>query len=525
MLKKKVWKPIAGIIFLITLASVALIAFALIRIDILPAKYLFIIFAVEAIMLLVSALLLYIGLRKKRSRSRQVRRVIGIFLCVVLVAGNLFAASVITDLDRTKNAVVSRNEHVAIIGVYVPHDDAAQTLADTVSYRYGVLGGFEKGNSDYALSQLSGKLGGTIDAEEYETISAAVAALRDGSVRALAVNGSYLDLLGESEDYENISEELRLIETIEVPLDMSSPAEEESESTGTGTLFGSRLPTKPSRGTWSSASAKVEKESPIVLYLSGNDARTSALTTGRSDVNILMLINPATDQILLVNTPRDYYVPNPALGNGMDKLTHCGLFGTYNSMAALEALYDVEIDNYCQINFSGFIKLVDALGGITLDNPRAFYSSSGYFFPEGEITLDGVHALSYGRERDAFGDGDLARGRNLMRLITAMIDKAKSSGTSLLTSYPAVLESLGDMFATDLTSEEISSLVKLAIRDLSSWEVLSTSVSGDGGIMRTAAGGEVPLYVMRPDVAQVERTSALLDRFLAGERIEQDDLG
>ena len=81
------------------------------------------------------------------------------------------------------------------------------------------------------------------------------------------------------------------------------------------------------------------------------------------------------------------------------------------------------------------------------------------------------------------------------------------------------------MFATDLSSDEISALVKLAIRDLSEWEVLSTSVSGDGGIMRTASGGEVPLYVMRPDVAQVERTSALLDRFLAGERIEQDDLG
>ena len=364
-----------------------------------------------------------------------------------------------------------------------------------------------------------------------ETISEAVTALRGGSVRALAVNENYLDLLSESEDFGSLSEELRLIETLEVPLGVSSGSEEDSSSSGAGTsssagaLFGSRLPSKPARSEQPSAAEKVEKDKCIVLYLSGNDARTSALTTGRSDVNILMLINPATDQILLLNTPRDYYVPNPALGGGMDKLTHCGLFGTYNSMAALEGLYDVEIDNYCQINFSGFIKLVDALGGITLDNPRAFYSSSGYFFPEGEITLDGEHALSYGRERDAFGDGDLARGRNLMRLITAMIDKAKSSGTSLLTSYPAVLESLGDMFATDLSSDEISALVKLAIRDLSEWEVLSTSVSGDGGIMRTASGGEVPLYVMRPDVAQVERTSALLDRFLAGERIEQDDLG
>ena len=519
MLKKKVWKPFAGVAFLITLASVALLAFALIRIDILPAKYLFAVFALEAIVLLASGLLLYVGLQKKRSRARQARRVIGLFLCIVLIAANFFAASVVIDLDRTKDSVVSRNAHVAIIGVYVPRGDAAQTLADTASYRYGVLGGFEKGNSDYALSQLSAKLGGAVDAEEYETIVAAIAALRDGSVRALAVNGSYLELLGESEEFGNLSEELRLIDTVEVPLNTSSSAEEAGEGSG------SLLPSRPVRDAQNSTSAKAEKKSCIVLYLSGNDARTEALTTGRSDVNILMLINPRAKQVLLVNTPRDYYVPNPALGNGMDKLTHCGLFGTYNSMAALEGLYGVEIDNYCQVNFTGFEKMVDALGGITLDNPQAFSSSSGYYFPAGELTLDGAQALAYGRERDAFGDGDLARGRNLMRLITAMIDKAKSSGASLLTSYPAILDSLGDTFATDLTSEEISSLVKLAIRDLNGWEVLSTSVSGDGGIMRTAAGGDVPLYVMRPDVAQVERTSALMARFLSGERISQDDLG
>lgn len=527
MLKRKIWKPFAGVIFLITLISAALVAAALLRLDILPEKYLLVILGVEALALLLSALLLYAGIRKKRSRARQARRVIGFFLCVLLVAGNFFAATILTDLGKTKEAVVSRSEHVSIVGVYVPRDDAAQTLSDTASYRYGVLGGFEQGTSDYVLAELAGRLGKAPEAQSCESISAAVAALRGGEVRALAVKESYLDLLGESEDFSGVTEELRLIETVEVPLNLPAKSDGNSggESAGSAAASSPAAPKKAARAEQPSAAEKVEKEACIVLYLSGNDAETIALTSGRSDVNILMLVNPETDQILLVNTPRDYYVPNPALGNAMDKLTHCGLFGTYNSMAALEGLYDVAIDNYCQINFIGFEKLVDALGGITLDNPRAFYSSSGYFFPEGEITLDGARALSYGRERDAFGDGDLARGRNLMRLISAMVDKAKSSGASLLMNYPAVLESLEGMFATDLSSEEISSLVKLAIRDLSSWEVLSASVSGDGGIMRTAAGGEVPLYVMRPDVEQVERTSALIARFLAGERISEDEIG
>ena len=237
-----------------------------------------------------------------------------------------------------------------------------------------------------------------------------------------------------------------------------------------------------------------------------------------------MVVDPSTDQILLVNTPRDYYVPNNALGRGMDKLTHCGLFGAYNSMAALEELYGIEIDNYCQINFTGFEKLIDAMGGITLDNPRAFTSSSGRYFPQGVISLDGKQALTYGREREAFGDGDLARGRNLMRLISAMIDKAKHEGASLVMNYSSVLNSLGDMFATDLSEEELSQLVKLAIRDLSSWEVKSVGVSGSGGMMRTAAGGDVALYVMWPDSNDVARVSALIGKLMAGQIIGEEEL-
>ena len=525
MLKRKFWRPFAGVVYLITLASAVLAAFALIRIDILPVKYLLLFLALEAGALLVTALLLYAGINKKRSVARQARRMIGFFFCVLMVAGNFLAASVVTDLDRTKEIIGGRRERVALVGVYVPRGDAAQSLADTASYRYGVLGGFEKGNSDYALSEIGERIGAAVDAQEYATISEAITALRGGEVRALAVNESYLDLLTEDESFDGLAEELRLIEELEVPLAEAADGGEEEESRGAGSIFGSLLPSKPVRTVQITAGEKVEKDKCVVLYLSGSDTRAAMLSTGRSDVNILMIVNPETDQILLVNTPRDYYLPNPALGGGMDKLTHCGLFGTYNSMAALEELYGVEIDNYCQINFTGFEKLVDALGGITLDNPRAFYSSSGYFFPEGEITLNGAQALSYGREREAFGDGDLARGRNLMRLITAMVNKAKSSGATLLTNYPSILDSLEGMFATDLSPDEISALVKLAIRDLSEWEVLSATVSGNGGMMRTAAGGDVPLYVMWPDEAQVSRTAAVIEKVLRGERISEDELG
>ena len=518
MLNKQSWRPFAGAVFLLTLLSAALFARSLLRIDVLPGKYLFPILAVECLILLLSGLLLYRGMNGRASGTRRARRVIGLILCLLLVTGNLFAFLVLRDLDRTRELLGSARERSALVGVYVLNDDAAQTLADTAQYSYGVLGGFEKSNSEHALSEIENRIGSSIAATEFETISDAAAALRAGEIRALAVNENHLDLLSESESFASFSDGLRLIDQILVPLD-----EEES---GVGSFLASLLPSRKARSEDRTTGKKLENSEPFILYLSGNDSRTDMLSNGRSDVNILMVVDPGTAQILLVSTPRDYYVQNPALGNGMDKLTHCGLFGPYNSMAALEVLYGVEIDNYCQINFAGFEKLIDAMGGVTLNNPQAFRSfSTGYYFPEGEITLDGAQALAFGRERKAFGSGDLERGRNQMRLISAMVDKAKSSGASLLLNYPSILESLEGMFATDLSSEEISALVKLAIRELNLWEVKSCSVSGSGGMMRTAAGGDVALYVMWPNADEVSHASELIAKVLAGERITDADPG
>ena len=537
MLKRKAWRPIAGVLSLLALISTAVFVWALLRVDILPGKYLLALFILEAAALLVSLLLLYVGMKKKRSPARRVRRVFGVLLAVLLTALNAFAAALLLDLNGVKTAVTERRENTILVGVYVLPDDAAQTLADTALYRYGVLGGVEKEHSDRALAEIADEIGASVDAAEYETIADALNALRGGEVRALAVNENYLELMKESESLGEFAESLRPIGQLAVPQSsalQSAPGREEKTDSGKGSLFGSLLP--QITGTdWQlsqitetdaplSLLGKIDKNKCFVFYLSGSDSSSAIESSGRSDVNILMVIDPRTDQILLVNTPRDYYVPNRALGGGLDKLTHCGLFGAYNSMAALEELYGVEIDNYCRINFVGFEKLIDAMGGVTLDNPRAFYSSSGYYFPQGEISLNGAQALSYGRERSAFGDGDLSRGQNLMRLIGAMVDKAKHEGTSLVMNYPSILNSLEGMFATDLSEEELSALVKLAIRDLSSWEVKSVGVSGNSGMMRTASGGDVPLYVLWPDKDDVAHASALIEKLMNGEIIREEDL-
>lgn len=518
MLRKRIWKPLAGAIFFLTLLAAFFFCRALIKLDVLPTNYMFIILGAVALLLAAGALLLYAGINKKPSAGRRVRRIAGGALCGVLILGCGIAGYAISKLDKTKEDVAKAEYDVkAVVGVYVPKDDPAQTLSDAAGYTIGVLSGYEESNSLYALGEIGKIKGSAADSRNYADITAAAAALRSGEVRALAVNTSYLALLQDSEEFNSFSSEIRLIESINIPVD-----------SGDGSGGGSGSESGTIERPWKSdedISDIIEKESMFIIYLSGNDARGTTLAKGRSDVNILMAVNPNTKQILLISTPRDYYIENPALGGAMDKLSHCGLFGAENSAAALENLYKSPVSGYFQINFTGFEKVVDAIGGIELDNPTAFSTTKGVYFEKGKISLDGEHALAYARERHAFGDGDLSRGRNQIRVIKAMISKLKSSGASLLKNYSDILDSLSGMFITDLSSQQISQIAKLAVSHLSDWDVKSCTVSfSSTGMMSTASGGAAPVYIMWPDLKQIQLVTDTLTRMQADEIITDEDI-
>ena len=526
MLRKRIWKPIAGIVFLILLAAVGYFAYSLIKVDLLPAKYLFIILAVIVLLLCLCGAMLYLGINRKPSSLRRARRVIGVLLCVIVTVGCGYAGMVLAKVDRTKEAVTNTTYSVkAVITVYVESGDPAAAIEDTASYRYGVLGGYEKENSDYAVSVINERTGAKVNVTEYDSISEMAAAIRSGEIEAMALNSSYLYLLNDSENFKGFSEELKAIGTIDVPTTVGS-----SDLSGgtaadpdTGKTTASAEREKGGKDKDITVGEKIEKAKPVIFYLSANDTWTANFGASRSDVNIIMVVNFETKQILMINTPRDYYVINPAVG-AYDKLTHCGILGIDNSMRALENLYDIDIDNYIVVNFTGFEQMVDAVGGVTIYNPSAFVHGK-YYYPEGELTLNGTEALYYARERHSYGDGDLSRGRNHMRMIEAIIKKVMSSGTSIIANYSEVLESMEGMFATDLTSGEISDLAKVFMKDMSGWEIKSYEVGASStGLMPTALGGAEPLYVIWPNETQVQHAHDLVDKMLSGGRITDDDI-
>lgn len=248
------------------------------------------------------------------------------------------------------------------------------------------------------------------------------------------------------------------------------------------------------------------------------------MATSRSDVNILVVVNPETKQVLMINTPRDYYVDTAAAIGAKDKLTHCGIYGIDCSMKTLGNLYGEHVDYYAQINFNGFKTLVDAIGGITIESEKAFRTSEGGFYiNQGTNQLNGTVALSYVRERKAFADGDNSRGRHQMQAIEAIIHKV-SSGTTVLTNYSSIMDSMSGMFTTSINSEEISALVKMQLSDLASWNVKSFAVTGKGGSSTTYSMPTKRSYVMYPNENQVKYAELLINKVVDGVTLTDSDL-
>ena len=270
---------------------------------------------------------------------------------------------------------------------------------------------------------------------------------------------------------------------------------------------------------------KITKE-PFVIYLSGVDTRGELTENARSDVNILAAVNPVTKRVVLINTPRDYYV-DLAGTSDKDKLTHAGLYGVETSMETLGNLYGVNVDHYIRINFAGFISIIDALGGVDVYSDQAFTSvgSPGYYDPtafvEGWNHLDGKAALAFARERHAFASGDIQRGINQMKVIDAMANKLKSP--TVLMSFSKLMDAVSNCFVTSLSQEQISALVRMQLGDLANWDIESCSVTGSSGKSSQcySAKGQ-SLYVMKPDESSVSKAKELIASVLGGEGTVSD---
>lgn len=502
MKKTVLWNILFAVVLLLQLAAETLTAVVILRLNMLPDKFAVVLAAGFILLGALTGVLLFVRFGKPVG---MVRRIIACVLALLVVCGCALVSKLAADAYETVNAVTTPTQTTDVRSMYifVRMDDSAQTLKDTAGYNYGIIQNYDTEHTENLIQLIGQETGGTVSVVEFSSVLQLADGLFAQQSDALIINGASVALLLEEEGYEDFLEKARILH--EVPL--------------------SELKTEEPTQTTETTASPVEKTvttAPFVMYISGSDTRSSKLNVSRSDVNILVIVNPVTKQVLLLNTPRDYYIPNPAGNGALDKLTHCGNFGVDCSMEALEGLYGIEIDYYAQINFTGFETLIDAVGGVTIYSDQSF-TARDTKIKKGENHLSGTQALDLARERYHVSGGDNGRGKNQMKVIKALIEKL-TSGTTIISKYSDILKSLKGMFKTSMTTEEISSLVKMQLDDMASWNIQSFAVTGTGGKEETYSWPGAKAYVMWPNEDVVEYASELIGRVVAGETLTEDDM-
>ena len=253
------------------------------------------------------------------------------------------------------------------------------------------------------------------------------------------------------------------------------------------------------------------------MYISGIDQYGNVNSVrGRSDVNQLAIVNPKTNHILLVNTPRDFYVQLAGTTGLRDKLTHAGIYGIDKSIKTLENLYSIDISHYVRVNFNTVIKVVDVIGGIDIESDKAFraWTNKNVYVEKGWNHFDGAQALAYARERLTYVDGDHHRGRNQQQVITAILNKVTNSKV-LISKYNSILGALDGSFQTDMSMEEITSFIRYQIDKMPHWNIESIAVTGSGDMQPTySMGSKLKLYVMEPNMNSVNEAKKRINEVL-----------
>jgi anionic cell wall polymer biosynthesis LytR-Cps2A-Psr (LCP) family protein len=182
------------------------------------------------------------------------------------------------------------------------------------------------------------------------------------------------------------------------------------------------------------------------------------------------------------------------------------------SRLTLADLYQTPIDYSVRVNFTSLLKIIDAIGGVSVVSDNAFTSGS-YTFVKGVNELDSKKALEFSRNRKAFEDGDRTRGKNQQRVIEAII--AKVNDPRYLLRYQSIAKSLGDSFQTNASKEVVAAIVKQQMNDLGSWQVESVSADGRGSSAPTYSIGSQNLYVMEPDINSLNMVRAKIQELVS----------
>ena len=483
-------KPINAIgiiskILMIVLTIVLTAVFGVvIYLKVLPNKYL-IPLCVLVLALCVTGII-FMFRKKTSNKVRGILSVISVILIGVFTFVGLKLVKTLDFLGEMTTETVNAKTYSVIV-----KSDSKYTKLEDIQYRLLLYYDTELNQNQQAIEKITSAM--TVVAEKTDDVHELANKLIKGEVDAILIEDSYYAII--EEEIADFREKTKVVYTFSLEDAIATIAKDVSVT-----------------------------EQPFVVYVSGIDSYGKISSVARSDVNMIVVVNPKTKQILLVNTPRDYYVKLHGTSGYRDKLTHAGIYGIDMSVKTMEDLYDIDVNYYVRVNFTSLIKIIDAIGGVNVYSEYSFTSRIGHYkFKKGYNQMSGKQALGFARERYSFSDGDRMRGQNQQAVIDAMIKKVCSS-TTILTKFDALLDSLKGSFQTNMEYTKMLDIVRMQIADGGEWTVSSTSVDGAGSRESTYSMGKTLLSVLIPYAGSVNKAESMIKSVLNGEMLQAGNI-
>ncbi|MEY8369616.1 LCP family protein [Anaerovoracaceae bacterium 42-11] len=379
-------------------------------------------------------------------RFKNSRRIISLIISIALIgaygAGIVYINGTIDFMDKVTTVKEQTEPYYVLAKADSAYDGAESVRGKTVQT-------FLTNEINYSEAKNMLQEETRADYEMIEDLSALASGVLDETYELIFISEAhYTTMCSEN---TNFKEGSKIIHTVKVPIEVANIAKDVNVT-----------------------------EDSFNIYVSGLDTEGAIDVVSRSDVNMIVTVNPKAHKVLLTSIPRDYYLELPNTDGAKDKLTHTGVHGINETVAAIEKLTGLDMNYYVKVNYTTVTSLVDAIGGIDVESDYTFVTHGMgvyYEFYEGSNYLDGARALAFARERKSFSDGDLQRNKNQQKVLEGILKKALSS-TTILTRYTAILDAIEDCVEINMSQEDIRRLIKMQTDGMPSWDIEKQSIVG-----------------------------------------------
>lgn len=488
-----IYRIFAALLSIVLLVLSGFATYQIVTLNVLPSNLLLPVILI--IVILNAILILLINFATHAIWTKVISVILVILVGCTMGFGNVYLYETYSTLTSVTGAEKGSIKNTISVITKTDHDEEIQSLK---SEKIGVLRNIDSVGTKKCQNKLKKY---SFSYKKYDNLQALVKALYEDEVQAIVMNEIYRANVEEMEEYSGFSNETKSIYQTVYYTNNKNDALVVDDIT----------------------------KNPFTIFVSGNDTYGNIDELSRSDVDMIVTVNPTTSTVLMVNIPRDYYVQT---SYGYDKLTHTGMYGIEETKQTVENLLGIDINYTFRVNFSSAEDIVDALDGVDIEVPEgmaverlnADWALEGVH--EGWNHLNGARALAYARERHAYVDGDIQRAKNQQQVLEAIIKKAASS--KILTNYTKLLKSFKNAFDTNMSTNEITALLQYELQAMPNWKFQNYVLRGTNSSAVCASMAQELSVVMPEDycvsIAR-QKIEAVLDGKSANKIKDEYDTG